>query len=234
MSQEKTAQELQQALEDSFVDVRRAYRLLYHYQRRVLDIVRYAGEYLHIHYHSGWPRFCNGLPNGIPKLHGQATPNRWAWDWIPMYEYDFHHYKSINGQELRFSMIIQSDTGLYDSELDASDGSNRLKLPSFCEESQASTRFVFIVARGNGAEWQSSVAMLKGKADVGEGLRYESTVGDFVALAKPYPLSLFADEEGAKKQLDDFVAYCTQNGLPEIDPEFGKSEANEEGKAGSH
>jgi hypothetical protein len=68
-------------LAGALVDVRRAYRLLWAYQRRVNDLFHAIDEHLGRHgmRHAGWK------PTSFANVPNQAfyRPNKWAWDLFP-------------------------------------------------------------------------------------------------------------------------------------------------------
>ena len=78
-----------QELEKVFIDVRKAYRLLYHYQKRVLDLVKFIGDELDFKYHGGWVKFSEQCPR-----NGKGALTNSAWEWLPMYYYQFHYYNN--------------------------------------------------------------------------------------------------------------------------------------------
>jgi hypothetical protein len=71
--------------ENALIDVRKAYRLLYLYQRRVMDLVQFIGDSLTFRYAGGWSWFSDNTPKG-----GKGSLENWAWDWINMYFYEFN------------------------------------------------------------------------------------------------------------------------------------------------
>lgn len=92
---------------ESLIDVRKAYRLLYEYQRRILDLMKYIGNYYDRELYAGFP------------IYSQITPRKtsvrfekWAWDWLNMYLYEFNFGLK---DDVRFISVIESDSGYYDA-----------------------------------------------------------------------------------------------------------------------
>ena len=68
-------------LADALADVRRAYRLLAAYQKRIIDYTQSIANHLQFEYYHADPRF--DLPN-------KNNPyGRWAWDYLPLSRWDF-------------------------------------------------------------------------------------------------------------------------------------------------
>ncbi len=91
------------------IEVRKSYRLLYQYQKRILDLVDYIGKKYGLNYNGGYPKF-----SGVTPRNGSGNLNLWAWDWLNMYYYEFHfsHKKSGN-DTLFFSVFLLNDNGFF-------------------------------------------------------------------------------------------------------------------------
>ena len=108
-------------LDNAFLDVRNGFRLLFQYQTRVLQIIKYIRE--HTPYTSMWGRrlFCNTIHTTRNSPDSEyanlAIPsNMWAWDF--MYNYLFEFYfgvKKIGGQNVDMSVVQVSDDGYFKS-----------------------------------------------------------------------------------------------------------------------
>ncbi len=175
-------------------DVRKAYRLLHIYQKRVLDLVNFISNYWGFKLNSGNPWFSNAsFQRSSVKL------NQWPWDWLPMYCYNFY-FNREGDIPLWLGIIIQSDTGYYDNM--NVDINSPLEFPS---PKDSDTRIILLI---NDKPWleREDGAFSKNK------IEYE---GDD-CYGKAYPLSLFSNEKSAKEQMEDFVLYCSTKGI-EID-----------------
>lgn len=72
-------------LDKSLVEVRKAYRILFDYQTRILDLVKYIGQKTQFSYSGGYSKFSNSGPN-----NGRGSLDLWAWDWLNFYFYEFN------------------------------------------------------------------------------------------------------------------------------------------------
>ena len=76
---------MQKEVESAFTEVRKAYRLLADYQRKVLDLVDFIGSSFGRTYSGGYPKYGNPSPR-----NGRGSLDYWSWDWLNLYFYEFH------------------------------------------------------------------------------------------------------------------------------------------------
>lgn len=94
-------------LETAFLDVRKAYRLLFHYQKRVLNLIDFISKELGFEYKGGYP------------IHMDPSPNRGGgdlyispWNWLNMYAYQFRmKSQKIGRKTISLAIYLQSDSG---------------------------------------------------------------------------------------------------------------------------
>lgn len=192
-------------MNDLFVDVRRAYRLLYLYQRRVMDLMKFIGGHYALAYSGGWSHFSNIAPRA-----GRGSLNLWAWDWLNMYHHQFYfHPKTIDNQSIQFAVFLVSDTGYYDATLTDHD---KLNVKAFASPENADTCLVFLAGKG---AWHGDFADFK--------INYKKDAADYVrnnekgrVVAKSFPLQRFIDEASTIKALQEFTDFCNANGVPEL------------------
>jgi len=77
-------------IDNALQDVRKAYRLLYLYQRRTMNIVQRITKEFDCQYY-GWVPYKFYRP---PKFGTKDIFNRWAWDMLPMYDVSFLFLKT--------------------------------------------------------------------------------------------------------------------------------------------
>jgi hypothetical protein len=184
-------------LEEALCDVRKAFRLLYFYQRRVLDLVEFVGDTLEYNYRGGSPRFSSPSPR-----YGKGELNCWAWDWINMYYYEFHFgSKLIVNHNITFSIFIQSDTGYFDIE-----NNNRLSVESFAPVENTKTKLIFVVGKDG---WDISKLYPEAKVFSSERTEfYDLLPNGAVMIGLSYNLSEFINEEFTRSKIEDFIEYC--------------------------
>lgn len=187
-------------LESAFTDVRKAYRLLYKYQKRVLDLVEYIGVYFSYSYRGGFPWFSNPSPN-----RGKGRLDLWSWDWLNMYRYAFNFgKKSIDNQDVYFEIQLVSDTGYYDVKANENKISKG-KLSCFGDVRESETLLI-LIASNKGWNKEIVIEVLNGLTkDKREYLLQREGVN---IIAKTYKLSAFLNEESTIEQLFDFSLFC--------------------------
>ena len=128
-------------IDDVFLNVRKAYRLLHEYQWMVRDAVRYIGSMLDIPPNGGWLRFAEGTRSGYINLDESS------WDWLPMVFCEFHFRKYLeDGSPLSLSFFIISDTGFFKGDDKDNDKGN---LSAYAPADQSLTKLAFILRKGD-------------------------------------------------------------------------------------
>lgn len=194
--------------ENVLIDVRKAYRLLFLYQKRILDLIQFIGDTLDFRFGGGWNWFTNNLPTGSKtKLTGSA------WDWLSMYFYEFNFSeKNINGSRMRFSVIIQSDTGFFDTM------NNYENINSYSPIDQSETKLIFIA--GKNIWWDPDFKDLFNN----ENMELYKTGGNDLILTnengklivKSFLLSRFINSEETNKCINEWLGFLKENQINEI------------------
>lgn len=183
-------------LSQAIANVRKAYRLLHDYQKRILDTVNFIGSNLNFEFQSGWAWFSKDQGNKNNK-----SLNRSGWDWLNMYEYEFFFGdQNVNGIEFRFSILHQADTGYYDGLNSKKD--SPLKFP---EANESISRLIFMVGRNNYWDPRNVLSeKLRGKnldefSDENQNL-----------FGKAYEMKCFINEDSTRKTIANFVQFCKE------------------------
>lgn len=183
----------------TLVEVRKAYRLIYLYQRRVLDLVNFIGNKMSLNFHSGWSKFSN--PAGT---NSRVKLNKWAWDWLMLYFYEFHFGTVRN--EVRFSIVLQSDSGFFESE-----STNKLDISKFVNSEESCTKLYFVVADN---VWGCPIQnFLKEHWKSKESEFKKELSNNRLWLAKSYDLTMFLDESSTISIINDFLHFASSNGI---------------------
>ncbi|SFC39265.1 hypothetical protein SAMN04487907_10450 [Zunongwangia mangrovi] len=185
------------------LEVRKAYRLLFDYQDRILNLLNFIGKTYEMPYAGGWQKFTRGAPRS-----GQGRLDLWAWDWLGMYYYEFNFKKKIVDRDLMFSVFLLNDDGYYRN---IKEGKNAIKndLKDFASVESSETKLIFVCSFLEDwdepwKDWQDPkfTSEDEGKAD------------DKNLIFKSYSLEKFLSEESTLKALDDFSKYANQYKLP--------------------
>ena len=209
-------------LNNALCDVRKAHRLIYSYQRRMLDLAYFIKSKLDFPLLLAEKRFSSDI---YKKRDGYLLlpDNMWAWDFL--YSYMFEYYLGEidldNGDSCALSIIQYSDTGFFEKE-----ENNRTDIKSFADEEESGSKLLFILemkpkkkdwVRNENGEWNTEqLAMNKEYASIKHDktlLKYDQ--GNIQVLYS-FPVDRFLNEKTSLKALKEFVDYCKENDVVEL------------------
>ncbi|MBB3020417.1 hypothetical protein FHR70_003498 [Microvirga lupini] len=192
-------------LSTALTDVRRAYRLLWSYQRRALDIIRLIADGFDGHEFYLWEPVNNDRPVG--RLKDPTT--RWAWDMLPMGKMTYlclpqgaerNHPKA---GEWMLEITLDSDTGFSDPETgeepdpqdftDVAKSVSKIRLVAWQCTSSADLNWYEDV--WNSTDWPDQ-----------DGELVEHSDPPFRALSKEYDLKHLADKSAVNNAVTEFKA----------------------------
>jgi hypothetical protein len=174
------------------LEVRKAYRLLFDYQRRILDLMKFIGETCDLTYTKGNPLFSSKSGNKLTN---------WSWDWIYMYCYDFRFEGKDDKKPIQFSVILKNDSGYYEANLKSK--IRPLDIEQFKPVEESKTELILVA--GN---LDIPFDVLKESTKANEGISEDKSI-----VFKNYALEKFFNEDDALKQLQDFSTYCKSNNI---------------------
>lgn len=119
-----------QELDNQLVEVRKAYRLLYSYQKRVLHTIKYISQNLGFEYAKDIPYYMENKRKSLECS---------AWDWLNMYSMEFRMYpKELNNKKLHLSFLLLSDTAIF------KDGLSMDSIEEFEDAEKSKTKLALI------------------------------------------------------------------------------------------
>jgi len=191
-------------IKSALIDVRKAYRLLYEYQKRVLDLIDYIGRKYGFSYDGGWAKFCNNAPR-----NGKGLLTNWAWDWLPFYFYEFHFNDKKQEEDIiHFSIVILSDSGYFDKrDKENAPNFNQLNVQDFYPVENSKTELIFVAAKNKWPlDWYSEnfVSRQEGSEKDDKG----------IIVFKHFLLEDFINQEKTDKTLSAFSLYCQEFEIP--------------------
>lgn len=217
---ETTTENLSKAL----LDVRRAHRILYAYQRRMLDLVHFIQSKLDMPMEDlcGFKHFSR--PIRQYKGYLRIWHDMWAWDYL--YSYLFEYYlgekETDNGGAYALSLIQYSDTGYFDQE--EKEEGTRLELEKFKPEEESSSKLLFFLEykrKDSKWEWGNGTSLEKIVLDKKVGSKkHEKEVRNIEGVTQIlYPVSLeeFINIETTLEVLREFRSYCQEKGIHVFD-----------------
>lgn len=230
---ETTTENLSKALQD----VRRAHRILYAYQRRMLDLVTFIGQKLTKSEPSvkGFKHEIKHFSDPVPEPGNDISPlwKMWAWDYLYSYLFEYHlgvfkynlREKEAGDEayEYKFSLIQYSDTGYFDQE--KKEEGTRLELEKFKPEEESGSKLLFFLEyKSKDSEWEwkdgsymEGIVLDKkvGSKKHKEEVRYTSADGKQILYS--VPLEQFINKEATLKVLSEFSSYCKRQGIHVFD-----------------
>jgi hypothetical protein len=178
------------------LEVRKAYRLLYDYQARILDLMTFIGQSYNIPFQKGYPKF---------STRGQNRLDNWAWDWLYMYYYSFHF---SNNTGIEMSVFLLNDSGFYEAYFKDSTIS-ALDVDKFKAVENSKSKLIFVAAFEKW-DWFDKVHFESEKfITENKGVLPESNM-----VWKSYDIEDFFTEESSLTQLKDFEKHCEANNIP--------------------
>lgn len=194
-------------LKNSLIEVRKAYRLLYDFQKKVIDLVKFIGSEFGRSYSGGHVKYSDVCPR-----NGKGNLDNWAWDWLNMYYYEF----SFHNFEIKeyFSVVLISDTGYYEVH-EHDPNLNKLEVTKYQNVENSKTKLALVYGdriwecdgflKNNC--WQDPEFILKY-----QGV-FDKDNNSGKMLFKSYDLEDFKNKEAAINVLRDFSNFCLTNGI---------------------
>ncbi|WP_437291028.1 hypothetical protein [Sorangium sp. So ce406] len=184
-------------LAGALADVRRAYRLLHAYHRRLCDLLQLTDEFLT---ERGF-EFERWVPINVARLP-QSTkpffrPETWAWDLTPAYQVECVWWGSISGTHYKIHIHAIADTGYDDSR----DGEPDPTSFRSAETAASELRIGLYRTRAKKPDWSSVWEKLSRIKDRKNGAEHKVRVGVDEYTHRYFDLNLAAlGDEGAVKE----------------------------------
>lgn len=217
---ETTSENLSKAL----LDVRRAHRILYAYQRRMSDLAYFIKCKLGMPDFYGFKHFSNPI-YGRSKGHSRLNiwHDMWAWDYLYSYLFEYYLGEKEAGDKLhdyKLSLIQYSDTGYFDQ-----DGQSRCRISGFGSEDESSSKLLFFLEykpKDRNWEWGDGTSLEKialdkqiGRKEHTKEVRDTSTGGKQILCS--FPLERFINMEATLEVLREFCDYCKEKDIHVFD-----------------
>lgn len=224
---ETTTENLSKAL----LDVRRAHRILYAYQRRMSDLAYFIKCKLGMREFRGFKHFSNPI-YGPSKGHSRLSiwHDMWAWDYLYSYLFEYHLGEQKTSDELhdyKLSLIQYSDTGYFDreEEEEEEEEATRLELEKFKPEEKSGSKLLFFLEykpKDSEWEWKDGSYMERIVLDKEVGSKKHETGVITIGVKHKqilcsFPLERFINMEATLEVLREFRSYCQEQGIHVFD-----------------
>ncbi|EWC91621.1 hypothetical protein [Porphyromonas catoniae] len=211
-------------LSNALLDVRRAHRILYAYQRRMSDLAYFIKCKLGMPDFYGFKHFSNPI-YGRSKGHSRLNiwHDMWAWDYL--YSYLFEYYLGVQKTsdevyEYKFSLIQYSDTGYFDQ-----DGQRRCRISEFGSEKESSSKLLFFLEyKSKDSEWEwkdgsymERIVLNKEVGSKEHTKEVRRTTSGGTQILCSFPLERFINMEATLEVLREFRSYCKEQGIHVFD-----------------
>ena len=206
-------------LKEALCDVRKAHRLIYSYQARMLDLVRFISAKLDFggHIKGGEKYYSNDIWKPKKDAYLNMPDGMWAWDFL--YSYVFEYYlgemELDNGSNIAISIIQYSDTGFFENT-----GNSRRDINSFATEEESGSKLLFIIEMvPKKKRWVWDIE------DIVNNKEFASISHTKTVLQKngciqglySFPIERFIDEKSTLEALQEFVVFCKENDIAELE-----------------
>lgn len=203
---------MHQKISSTLLEVRKAYRLLYNYQDRVLDLVSFIGGKYGFRYSGGYSKFSHVTPR-----NGKGNLTNWAWDWLNLYFYEFNFEPKVNMKldtSIYFSVFIVNDTGYFDAR-DGNDDrkTSRVDTSSFKSVEESKSELIFVAGKNLWDGWEVN---WDGPEFISKNQGKKHTADGGIMVFKHYSLERFENEDGTMNCLRDFERLCAEKGIEEF------------------
>jgi hypothetical protein len=193
---------------DSILNVRKAYRLLFEYQKRILHLMQFISQTYDIPATKGNPLFSGKSGNKLTS---------WAWDWLYMYYYVFNFWRASEENPVWLNVYLMNDSGFYEKEGNDNNVAKKRDTSNFLEVEESKTNLILVAGLPN-YEWlwphetwpySEFVKETTGLKIITKENGEQSTV-----VFKSFQVDDFFDEEKALESLKVFADLCKANNLP--------------------
>lgn len=189
------------------IEVRRSYRFLYLFQQRILDLVKFIGLHYQFTYYGGWSHYSRTIRKG----KGSKLEN-WAWDWLPMYDYDFVFSTTLkinkeDPETLIFSALLQCDSGYYDLNNPSQEQKNQIQAFNPPESSRTFLHLVLRENRRNIQDYKNTQVKSDSKIDFYDTKNQSAGL----IIGRKIPLEELINEEKTRTHLKVFAEYILKN-----------------------
>lgn len=211
-------------LSKALLDVRRAHRILYAYQRRMSDLAYFIKCKLDMPDFYGFKHFSNPI-HGRRKGHSRLKiwHDMWAWDYLYSYLFEYYLGEKEAGDKLhnyKLSLIQYSDTGYFDQ-----DGQKRGRISEFGSEEESSSKLLFFLEyKSKDSEWEwkdgSYMERIVLNKEVGSKKHTKGVITIGVKhkqILYSFPLERFINMEATLEVLREFRSYCKEQGIHVFD-----------------
>lgn len=209
--------------ESALCDVRKAHRLIYAYQERMLSLVKFIQHKLGMNTLSGYKHFSDPI-QGRKGSYQRVFENMWAWDFIYSYVYEYFIGEGDleGGGYYYISLIQYSDTGFFENE-----NEDHCAVEKFAPEEESGSKIMFameMIPPKCKEVWADPdyLTQIVGNKEY-SSIKHTNTIlypkgeGKNAIVLYSIPLTRFIDEKSTSAALQEYVNFLKENDIIDID-----------------
>ena len=209
-----------ESLKELLIDVRKAHRLVYSFQERMLSLVNFIRAHLDFHELLGVKHYSNTMDKVTGAEKHRMPVDMWAWDFI--YSYVFEYFiGSMNmddGSTIQLSIVQYADTGFFDSETE-----DRRDISHFAAPKDSASKIMFVMEhtpKGKKQIWKDWADLrpyimnkeyASSKHQSSE--LFPNGQGKTRLLLYSMPLERFVDERSSIESLKEYLAFLKKKDI---------------------
>lgn len=196
-------------LKDALCEVRKAHRIVYSYQQRMMDLMLFINSKLKLDAQVTAKKWFS---NRIKREDFHMYPGMLAWDFIYSYVVEYYMGENVteDGFNYALSIIQYSDTGFFDNT-----ENSRTVLDTFDTEEESVSKLLFYLevkpkTKRNWLWHMSEIVYDKSLA----GRNHKASIRKTDSISQVFysmPIERFLDEKTTIEALNEFRAYCKNN-----------------------
>lgn len=187
--------------EEVLVDVRTSYRLLFLYQKRILDLVTFIGNHYKLDFEYGKSEFSTEKKSKLDET---------IWDSLAFnYRFVFVRNKKQKRNIKKFVILLTSDNSFYGYDANKIESLNFHSLNS-PKDSETQVHLVQVSAGRTMEDYKKETGESNSKTVFS---KKDESKKAFL-FGKKYSLSRFINEESTLAALEEFEEFCSNEGYP--------------------
>lgn len=195
---------------DALINLRKAHRLIFAYQDKMLDLVHFIGHQLGFTSLLGNKFFSEPIR---AKRNGylDVVNGMWAWDFLYSYVFEYYLGEILldNEDKCALSIIQYADTGFYDIE----DLTDKKNIDNFelAENSDSKLLFIFELKSKKAKEWIWDIGYLVEKKEYAFRNHTKTIIDNKkgnVQLLCSFSMDNFLNEKSTLNAINQFAEFC--------------------------
>ena len=199
-------------------EVRKAHRLIFSYQERMLSLVKFIRNKLDFNDLYGVKHFSNPLSQSRGRI--KLFDGIWVWDFLYTYVFEYYIGSIVmdDDSEISLSIIQYTDTGFFDSECE-----DRNDIKKFSPTEEAMSKLLFFLedkpvkckTLWDSIDYTEQFVLDKKYAcrSHKETVLYPKGENKNKLLLYSIPIEKFVDEDCALESLKDYLEFLKRNDI---------------------